>query len=178
MADSSIIITETDEPLVISILQGNVASFRNIVKRFWNMVVTLVRTKIAVPTEAEDIAWESFLKTDSQLYMLWKPSWFVWSLSKIAFGSKVTPIEDLERQPAQTNLLGLTEKQIHFVRCAIRRMPEKFPQLIMMIFIAGLPAMQIAKQLGKHLGTVRVWLHQTFEILHKNLAQLLKEIES
>jgi DNA-directed RNA polymerase specialized sigma24 family protein len=61
---------------------------------------------------------------------------------------------------------------------SIRRMPEKFPQLIMMIFIAGLPAMQIAKQLGKHLGTVRVWPHQTFEILNKNLAQLLKEIES
>jgi RNA polymerase sigma-70 factor (ECF subfamily) len=195
MPDSPIMTTETDEQLVISTLRGNVASFGSIVERYWNMIVALALTKIGDPAEAEDVAQESFLKAYSQLHTLRKPSRFAAWMSKIAiqqcansvrrnvrcktaFGCKAKPIEALDQQPAQKNPSGLTESQIHFVRGAIGRMPEKFRQLIIMRFVAGLSAVQIAEQLGKRPGTVRVRLHRAYKILRKDLAPLLEEVES
>jgi DNA-directed RNA polymerase specialized sigma24 family protein len=37
---------------------------------------------------------------------------------------------------------------------------------------------QIAQQLGKRPGTVRVWLHRAYTILRKDLAPLLEEVGS
>jgi DNA-directed RNA polymerase specialized sigma24 family protein len=46
-----------------------------------------------------------------------------------------------------------------------------------MRFVAGLSAAQIAEQLGKRHGTVRVWLHRGYQILRKDLVSLLEEVE-
>jgi RNA polymerase sigma-70 factor (ECF subfamily) len=194
MPDNPVMTKATDEQLITKTLRGNVASFGNIVERYWNMVVALALTKIIDPDEAEDVAQESFLKAYSQLHTLRKPSRFAGWLSKIAlqqcansvrrsvrcqtaFGCKATPIEDLDHQSAQTNPPGLTESQIHFVRSVVGRMPEKFQRLIIMRFVTGLSAVQIAEQLGKRPGTVRVWLHRAYKILRKDLAPLLEEVK-
>jgi RNA polymerase sigma-70 factor (ECF subfamily) len=87
-------------------------------------------------------------------------------------------LEDLSQQVTQTNPPGLTESEIHFVRSAVGRMPEKFQQIIIMRFMAGLSAAQIADKLGKRPGTVRVWLHRAYKILRKDLAPILKETGS
>jgi RNA polymerase sigma-70 factor (ECF subfamily) len=192
--DNPVITKATDEHLVAETLRGNVASFGNIVERYWNMVVALALTKIADSAEAEDVAQESFLKAYSQLHTLRKPSRFAGWLSKItvqqcansvrrsvrcqtAFGCKATPVEDLDQESVQRNPPGLTENQIHFVRSVVGRMPEKFQRLIIMRFVTGLSAVQIAEQLGKRPGTVRVWLHRAYKILRKDLAPLLEEVE-
>lgn len=184
-----------DEQLVRATLRGETSAFGAIVERYWNMVVALALTKITDPAEAEDIAQESFLKAYSQLHTLQKPSRFAGWLSKIAlqqcansvrrnvrcktaFGCKAKPIEALDQQPAQKNPSGLAESQIHFVRGAVGRMPEKFRQLIIMRFVAGLSAVQIAEKLGKRPGTVRVRLHRAYKILRKDLAPLLEEVKS
>ena len=184
-----------DEQLVRATLRGETSAFGAIVERYWNMVVALALTKITDPTEAEDIAQESFLKAYFQLHTLQKPSRFAGWLSKIAlqqcansvrrnvrcktaFGCKAKPIEALDQQPAQKNPSGLAESQIHFVRGAVGRMPEKFRQLIIMRFVAGLSAVQIAEKLGKRPGTVRVRLHRAYKILRKDLAPLLEEVKS
>jgi RNA polymerase sigma-70 factor (ECF subfamily) len=192
--DNPVITKATDEHLVAETLRGNVASFGNIVERYWNMAVALALTKIADPAEAEDVAQESFLKAYSQLHTLREPSRFAGWLSKItvqqcansvrrsvrcqtAFGCKAAPVEDLDHQATQTSPHGLTENQIHFVRSVVGRMPEKFQRLIIMRFVTGLSAVQIAEQLGKRPGTVRVWLHRAYKILRKDLAPLLEEVE-
>jgi RNA polymerase sigma-70 factor (ECF subfamily) len=184
-----------DEQLVRAALCGDTSAFGEIVERYWNMIVALALTKMSDPTEAEDIAQESFLKAYSNLHTLQKPSRFVGWLSKIAnqqctnsfrksvryktaFGCKATPVEQLDQQPAQANPSGLTESQIHFVRHAVARMPEKFRQLVILRFVAGLSAVQIAEQLGKRPGTIRVWLHRAYNILRKDLAPFLEEVES
>ncbi|MEJ2701287.1 MAG: RNA polymerase sigma factor [Sedimentisphaerales bacterium] len=194
MPDSLNMTAENDEQLIASTLRGNVASFGDIVERYWNMVVALALAKTADPIEAEDVAQESFLKAYSQLHTLRKPSRFAGWLSKItlqqcansvrrsvrcqtAFGCKAAPVEDLDPQSAQTNPPGLTESQIHFVRSVVGRMPEKFQRLIIMRFVTGLSAVQIAEQLGKRPGTVRVWLHRAYKILRQDLAPLLEEVE-
>ena len=56
-------------------------------------------------------------------------------------------------------------------------MPEKFRQLVVMRFVAGLSAVEIAEKLGKRPGTIRVHLHRAYNILRKDLAPLFEEVE-
>ncbi|MHC4679614.1 MAG: RNA polymerase sigma factor [Planctomycetota bacterium] len=184
-----------DEQLIRSALAGETAAFGTLVERYWTMVVAMALTKMADPTEAEDVAQESFLKAYSHLHTLRDPSRFVGWLSRIAvqqcanslrrsvrgksaFGCKATPFQELAAKPAELANPGLTQSQIHFVRQTVRRLPEKFRGLIVMRFVAGLSAAQIAEQLGRRPGTVRVWLHRAYKMLRKDLAPLLEEVES
>jgi RNA polymerase sigma-70 factor (ECF subfamily) len=184
-----------DRQLVRAALRGETSAFGLIVERYWNMVIALALSKISDPAEAEDIAQESFLKAYSQLASLRDPSRLAGWLSKItaqqcsnslrrtvqsrrALGCMTTPIEMLDERPAIAANPGLTQNQIHFVRRTVRGLPEKFRTMIVMRFVAGLSTMQIAEQLGKRPGTVRVWLHRAYKILRKDLAPLLEEVES
>ena len=184
-----------DRQLVRAALNGETSAFGKIVERYWNMVVALALSKVSDAAEAEDIAQESFLKAYSQLAGLRDPSRLAGWLSKItmqqcsnslrrtvrskrALGFKTIPIEAMDEQPAMTANPGLTKNQIHFVRQTVRRLPEKFRMMIVMRFVADLSTVQIAEQLGKRPGTVRVWLHRAYKLLRKDLAPLLEEIES
>jgi len=183
-----------DRQLIRAALLGETSAFGAIVERYWNMVVALALSKVSDAAEAEDIAQESFLKAYSQLAGLRNPSHFAGWLSKItmqqcsnslrrtvrcsrALGCRATPIEALEEQPAMTANPGLTQNQIHFVRQTVRGLPEKFRTMIVMRFVADLSTVQIAEQLGKRPGTVRVLLHRAYKLLRKDLAPLLEEVK-
>ena len=184
-----------DRQLVRAALLGETSAFGAIVEKYWNMVVALALSKVSDAAEAEDIAQESFLKAYSQLAGLRDPSRLAGWLSKIttqqcsnslrrtvrhrrALGCRSTPVESLDEQPALTANPGLTQKQIHFVRQTIRRLPEKFRTMIIMRFVADLSTVQIAEQLGNRPGTVRVRLHRAYKLLRKDLAPLLEEVGS
>ncbi|MGB2862243.1 MAG: sigma-70 family RNA polymerase sigma factor [Sedimentisphaerales bacterium] len=184
-----------DRQLVRAALLGETSAFGAIVERYWNMVVALALSKVSDAAEAEDIAQESFLKAYSQLADLRDPSRLAGWLSKIttqqcsnslrravrskrALGCRATPIEMLGEQPAMTANPGLTQNQIHFVRQTVRRLPETFRTMIVMRFVADLSTVQIAEQLGKRPGTIRVRLHRAYKLLRKDLAPLLEEVES
>jgi RNA polymerase sigma-70 factor (ECF subfamily) len=184
-----------DCQLVRAALDGETSAFGAIVEKYWNMVVALALSKITDAAEAEDIAQESFLKAYSQLSSLKDPTRLAGWLSKItmqqcsnslrrafrgrrALGYRSTPIEALDEQPAISANPGLTQNQVHFVRQTVRQLPEKFRTLVIMRFVADLSTVQIAKQLGKRPGTIRVWLHRAYKILRKDLAPLLEEVES
>jgi RNA polymerase sigma-70 factor (ECF subfamily) len=179
-----------DRQLIYATLHGDNSAFGTIVGRHWNMVIALALSKIDESAEAEDIAQESFLKAYSHLHNLNNPSQFIGWLSKIvmqecsnnirknirfrsALGSRTTSFDDFT---VFTKNPGLTHNQIHFVRQAVRKLPEKFRKLIIMRFVAGLSTVQIAEQLGKRPGTVRVWLHRAYKILRRDLAPLLEEV--
>ena len=184
-----------DQQLVRAALLGETSAFGAIVEKYWNMVVALALSKVSDAAEAEDIAQESFLKAYSQLSNLRDPSRLAGWLSKIttqqcsnslrravrskrALGCKATPIEALKEQPAVAANPGLTKNQIHVVRQTVRRLPEKFRTMIVMRFVADLSTVQIAEQLGKRPGAVRVRLHRAYKLLRKDLAPLLEEVES
>ena len=187
-------VTAADEQLVEATLQGDIASFGIIVERYWNMVIALSLSKIDNAIDAEDIAQESFLKAYSQLHRLRNPSRFAGWLSKIAAQQCVNHIRknahkkiassyttydvDASAQAVACNSNpGLTDEQICFVRQTVSRLPEKFHKVIIMRFVAGLSAVQIAKQLGKRHGTVRVWLHRGYQILRKDLVSIFEEVK-
>ena len=174
-------------------MHGNTSAFGILVQRHWNLVFALALSRIKDPAEAEDIAQESFLKAYARLSSLRDPSRFLGWLSKITLqqctnvirkdirgravlGSQVTGMTDLAAMPAYSPNPGLTEGQIQFVRQKIGQLPDRFQRLIVMRFVGELSAVQIAEQLGKRPGTVRVWLHRAYKILRKDLAELLEEV--
>ena len=184
-----------DQQLVRAALFGETAAFGAIVEKYWNMVVALALSKVPDGAEAEDIAQESFLKAYSQLSSLKDPSRLAGWLSKItmqqcsnslrrtvrskkALGCRATPVKELDYLPAMSANPGLTKNQVHFVRQTVRRLPEKFQTLIIMRFVAELSTVQIAEQLGKRPGTIRVRLHRAYKLLRKDLAPLLEEVGS
>jgi RNA polymerase sigma-70 factor (ECF subfamily) len=184
-----------DQQLVRAALLGESYAFGAIVEKYWNMMIALALSKISNSTEAEDIAQESFLKAYSQLSGLKDPSRLAGWLSKItvqqctnslrrtlrdkkALDYRAKPVEALDEQLVISANPGLTQSQIQFVRQMVRQLPEKFRTLVIMRFVADLSTVQIAKQLGKRPGTVRVWLHRAYKILRKDLAPLLEEVES
>ena len=194
MADGLKRTMTNDEQLISATLRGDISAFGTIVERYWNMVFALAFSRLADAAEAEDIAQESFLKAYSQLHRLRKPSRFAGWVSKIAIqqctnavrrssrcrtslGCKATELEELDSKAAETDDTRLTEGQRHLVRKKVRQLPEKFRRLIVMRFVGGLSAVQIAEQLGKRPGTVRVWLHRAYNILRKDLAPLLEEVK-
>jgi RNA polymerase sigma-70 factor (ECF subfamily) len=183
-----------DRQLVRAALDGEASAFGTIVERYWNMVVALALSKISDAAEVEDIAQESFLKAYSQLSSLKDPSRLAGWLGKItmqqcsnslrrafrgkrALGYRATPIEALDEQPAISANPGLTQNQVQFVRQIVRHLPEKFRTLIIMRFVGDFSTVQIAEQLGKRPGTIRVRLHRAYKILRKDLAPLFEEVE-
>ncbi len=187
-------VTTADEKLVETTLQGDISSFGIIVERYWDMVIAFAISKIDNANDAEDIAQESFLKAYSQLHRLRNPSHFAGWLGKITAQQCVNHIRknahkriassytiydvDASAQAVVCNSNpGLTDEQICFVRRTVSRLPEKFHKVIIMRFVAGLSAVQIAKQLGKRHGTVRVWLHRAYQILREDLVSLFEEVK-
>ncbi len=193
MADELKLPETSDEQLVLATLGGDVPAFGKLVQRYWNMVFALALSRVKDPTEAEDIAQESFLKAYARLHSLRDLSRFPGWLSKITLqqctnavrkdirsravlGSQATSLTDLAAIPAYSPNPGLTDGQIQFVRQAIGQLPEKLQRLVIMRFVGELSAVQIAEQLGKRPGTVRVWLHRAYKTLRKDLAGLLEEV--
>ena len=186
--------TASDEQIITATLEGDVSSFGIIVERYWDMVTAFALSKVNNTVDAEDIAQESFLKAYCQLHRLRNPSRFAGWLCKITAQQCVNHIRKNSRKrtassygayeadvSAQAVVFssnpGLNEEQVHFVRQTISRLPEKFRKVIIMRFVAGFSAAQIAEQLGKRHGTVRVWLHRAYQILRKDLVSLLEEVE-
>jgi RNA polymerase sigma-70 factor (ECF subfamily) len=187
-------ITAADKQLVEATLKGDISSFGIIVERYWDMVIAFALSKINNATDAEDIAQESFLKAYSQLHRLRNPSCFLGWLCKIVDQQCVNHIRKNAHNKiasrrttydvdASVKVLvrnsnpGLTDEQACFVRQTVSRLPEKFRKVIIMRFMAGLSAVQIAKQLNKRPGTVRVWLHRAYQILRRDLIPILEEVE-
>lgn len=182
----------SDEQLVAATIRGDTSAFGVIVERYWKMAVAIALSRIDNLVEAEDIAQESFIKAYSQLRSLRDPSRFAGWLSKIVaqqatnllrkhartktVSSELNNLEALAPAFTPNGNPGLTNEQTHFVRQTVSRLPEKFQKVIIMRFVAGLSAVQIAKRLGKRHGTVRVWLHRAYQILRKDLAPLLEEV--
>ena len=133
------------------------------------------------------------MKAYSQLHSLKNPARFAGWLTKIALQrcsdavrKQVRRKNTFERQKVISARLdsitafssnpGLTEEQIHFVRETVGKLPEKFQNLILMRFMGGLTATQIAIQLNKRPGTIRVNLHRAYRLLRQDLAPLLEEV--
>ncbi len=185
--------TTTDTDLIGSTLQGDLTAFGTLVDRHWPLAVALALSRLDNPVDAEDVAQESFIRAYGRLSSLRDPKRFAGWLSRIvsqqcvdayrrqqrtrkALGRSVRVEEIPDRAAAYSSNPGLSTQQIHFVRRTIGRLPEKYKRPVILRFVSGLSAVEIARQLGKRPGTVRVWLHRAYKLLRHELAPLLEEV--
>lgn len=97
-----------DAELVRAALAGDVSAFGTLVDRYWKMVFAIALSKIGNPTEAEDIAQESFLKVHSHLHRLRDPSHFAGWLSRIAIQQCTNVVRsNIRRRAALEEELGV-----------------------------------------------------------------------
>ena len=187
--------TRLDTELIESTLQGNRAAFGELVQRYWSLAVALALSRLADTADAEDIAQDSFIKAHAKLHTLQDHDRFAGWLSQIVIHHCVNAHRQRQRQQrsmgrairdeavlanvtAYSANPGLTAQQIHFVRQTLGKLPARFKRPIIMRFVGGLSAVEIARQLGKRPGTVRVWLHRGYQLLRQELAPLLEEVQS
>lgn len=178
----------SDEQLVEGAVSGGSDSFGMLVERYWAMAVAIAYGTLMDAGEAEDVAQDSFILAYSQLHKLRDKARFAGWIGKIVRRKSIDRIRKNSRNrtvslsehdytniaPAATNP-GLTELQQGFVRKAVRELPEKFRQVVLMRFIGNLSTAEIARQLGKKPVTVRVWLHRAYNKLRDELSPLLIE---
>lgn len=193
MTEANIQPTLTDEELIAAARKGDMAAFGSLTERYWSLAVAISLSRLANAADAEDVAQESFLKAYTKLGSLRDPQRFAGWLSRIVVQQcvdvhrrqsrqqkilgKATPMEcHPDELPAFSTNPGLTAEQIRFVRQAISKLPPKYQRPIIMRFVSGLSGADIARQLGKRPGTIRVWLHRAFQILRQELAPLLEEV--
>jgi len=179
--------------LIEATRKGDLAAFGILTQRYWSLAVALGLSRLDNAADAEDIAQESFIKAYAKLGSLRDAQRFAGWLSRIvilqcvdarrrqqrrqrALGQQVSPDMGLDAAPVYSSNPGLSSQQIRFVRQTIAELPEKFKQPIIMRFVSGLSAVEIARQLGKRPGTIRVWLHRAHQQLRQDLAPLLEEL--
>lgn len=181
----------SDKQLVAQAMRGDNVCFGVLVERYWAMAVALAASRIEDHSEAEDVAQDSFIRAYCYLHKLRRPGRFGGWLSKIIAQECTNRIRKRRRVKlacagelsrleavAMTANPGLTALQKQFIRKAVAQLTEKYRTIIVMRFIGGLNAREIADQLGKRPGTVRVWLHRAYKILRESLEPIAEEVQS
>ncbi|HEX2973555.1 MAG TPA: sigma-70 family RNA polymerase sigma factor [Tepidisphaeraceae bacterium] len=175
--------------LVSAAAGGCRMSFDRLVERYWPTAVGLARTQTQDSAQAQDIAQESFLVAYGRLRELRDPSRFIGWLTQIVLTQSrnyqrwrrvrtTLPLQEAVTQPAPTPPTNpaLSQDQRAAVIRAVQRLPVKYRRIVILRFVTGLSAAEVARQLGEKPGTVRAWLHRAYEKLRPQLADLAHEV--
>ncbi len=184
--------TGSDADFVARALDGDKASFGALVDRYWSMAVAVALSKTGDAARAEDLAQEGFVQAYLSLPALRDPSRFAGWLGRIVAKKSMnhvrrhrsrTPLAIAQVPEPESPALaavtanpGMTPENRRRVVDAIRRLPDNFQTVVIMRFVTGLSTAEIAHQLGKRPGTVRVWVHRACERLRKDLALIREEV--
>jgi RNA polymerase sigma-70 factor (ECF subfamily) len=181
---------KTDENLIAVVLSGDQGCFAGLVEKYWPIAIALATTRVYRTADAEDVAQNSFIKAYHNLHTLRDTSRFGGWLSRIVIqecadhlrshkNAKLVSIGGHSHAIAApiTSNPGLTTSQKQFVRHAVACLAEKYRIVIVMRFIGGFNATQIATQLGEKPNAVRTRLHRAYKMLKKSLGPLAMEVE-
>lgn len=181
---------KTDENLITAVLSGEQACFAGLVEKYWPIALALATTRVYRTVDAEDIAQNSFIKAYHNLHTLKEASRFGGWFSRIVIrecadhlrsqkNAKLVPIGEHSHaiSAPMTSNPGLSTSQKQFVRHAVARLAEKYRIVIIMRFIGGFNATEIATQLGEKPNAVRTRLHRAYKMLKKSLSPLAMEVE-
>jgi RNA polymerase sigma-70 factor (ECF subfamily) len=177
-----------DADLVACAIAGDRDAFGMLVERYWRTAVAIAATVVRDPAQAEDVAQEAFVAAYRRLSSLRNPSRFAGWLATVVRQKGVDALRKAARpSPAPLAIVaepawlpssnpGLTADEAETVRAAVRSLPRKFQEVVILRFVAGLSTNDIAERLAKRPSTVRVWLHRAYGRLRKSLAAMAPEV--
>ncbi|MBN1342430.1 MAG: RNA polymerase sigma factor [Phycisphaerae bacterium] len=179
---------QPDEKLVAGTLHGQKECFGVLVERYWRASVTVALARTKHPDWVEDIAQESLMQAYAHLAELRDRSRFSGWLTRIVAQTSIKHArmqdralrisqmtEASFRRPAQEDadptIPDLLRRQVVE---AVGHLPRKLQTVVILRFVSGLSTDEIARQLSKRPGTVRVWLHRAYERLRSELKPVLE----
>lgn len=181
-----------DGELVAACRGGDRAAFGVLIDRHRPRVAGLVRRMLRDREEAEDITQEAFLAAFLGLERLREPDRFSSWVCGIAVNlarMRLRQARDrvaglgadwarasVELEPSPEQVLEELES-LAAVRAALAPLPEREREAVLMYYVEGLTAEEIAAVLGERAGTVRVRLHRARANLRRRLSPTRKELD-
>jgi RNA polymerase sigma-70 factor (ECF subfamily) len=191
-------IEKTDREIIFEVLNGNRDFFCFLVKKYerpiFNYIFRMVRSK----PDAEDLAQDTFVKAfsalnkydDSYEFSTWiyrialnvcrdyfrKKKIFFFSLSSPIGDEEESELEDFIPQDSFHNpddVLLNQELRLSLEK-AIRDLPLKFREVIVLRHLEGLSYDEISTVTGLPVGTVKTYLHRARKKLQDELGELLE----
>jgi RNA polymerase sigma-70 factor (ECF subfamily) len=193
---------DSDAALVERVLNEDLAAFEQLVSRYQNKITGYAARMLNDPTEAEDVAQETFIKAYRSLASFRGESSFSTWLYRIATNLCIDRVRKIKRSPKPAYSLDepfdkeedkggrevadLTfEPSIAIERDEVRRrvretvaeMPEKLRSVIVMCDIQGMSYESIAQVLDVPLGTVKSRLFHARADLARRLKPYMRGVK-
>jgi RNA polymerase sigma-70 factor (ECF subfamily) len=188
-------VEQSDLELVRRAQRGERGAFDLLVLRYQHKVVKLVARLLRDPTEAEDIAQESFVKAYRALGSFRGDSAFYTWLYRIAVNTARNAMASRQRRPLDyeadlseteqsavdsrmrhgdtPEAMALSEEIHQTVNRAVAELPEDLRTAIILREIEGLSYEEIAEAMDCPVGTVRSRIFRAREAIDRNLKPLL-----
>jgi len=188
-------VEQSDLELVRRVQRGERGAFDLLVLRYQHKVVKLVARLLRDPTEAEDVAQESFVKAYRALGSFRGDSAFYTWLYRIAVNTARNTMASRQRRPldyeadlseseqsvvesrmrhGDTPEAAVLSDEIHStVNSAIEALPEDLRTAIILREVEGLSYEEIAEAMECPVGTVRSRIFRAREAIDRSLKPLL-----
>lgn len=187
---------QLDKDLVLRVQQGDKSAFDLLVIKYQYKIVQLVNRYVKDPSEAQDVAQESFIKAYRAIGHFRGDSAFYTWLYRIAINTAKNylvarsrrntdyeiDIDDAEQIQNAPELKGmdtpeqqlLNEEILETIRTAIEKLPEEMRIAISLREFEGMSYEEIAETMDCPVGTVRSRIFRAREAINNKLDPLLK----
>jgi RNA polymerase sigma factor (sigma-70 family) len=178
-----------DAELVAASLAGDRSSFGLLIDRHRPRVAAIARAMLPTREDADDVAQEAMLQAYLGLGRLRDPSAFGAWFCGIAANLARMRLRARRDAPASADAGGRAVPEsfevslvdeldsLRKLRAALEPLPPTERDAVLMHYVDGLTAQEIATLLGERAGTVRVRLHRARERLRRRLSPTRRELE-
>ena len=179
----------TDRELVHSTLDGDKAAFGVLIDRHRRRATTLARGLLGSREDAEDVVQEAVLQAYLGLGRLRDPDAFgAWlggitvNLARMRVRARsraASPLDDGGRLLPESFEASVVDEldSLRKLQAVLEPLPPSERDAVLMHYVDGLNAQEIAALLGERAGTVRVRLHRARERLRRRLSPMRRELE-
>ncbi|MDT4291250.1 RNA polymerase sigma factor RpoE [Methylomonas sp. MO1] len=186
---------DLDQELVRRVQQGDKSAFDLLVIKYQHKIVHLVNRYVKDPSEAQDVAQDSFIKAYRALGDFRGDSAFYTWLYRIAINTAknyllsrsrrhfdyeidVQDAEQVENAPQLKDIetpenLLMNEQIVAVIKSAIERLPEEMRIAITLREFEGMSYEEIAEAMDCPIGTVRSRIFRAREAIDQKLNPLL-----
>ncbi|WP_415880549.1 RNA polymerase sigma factor RpoE [Methylomonas sp. TEB] len=186
---------DLDQELVRRVQQGDKSAFDLLVIKYQHKIVHLVNRYVKDPSEAQDVAQDSFIKAYRALGDFRGDSAFYTWLYRIAINTAknyllsrsrrhfdyeidVQDAEQVENAPQLRDIetpenLLMNEQIVAVIKSAIERLPEEMRIAITLREFEGMSYEEIAEAMDCPIGTVRSRIFRAREAIDQKLNPLL-----
>jgi RNA polymerase sigma-70 factor (ECF subfamily) len=186
---------DLDQELVLRVQQGDKSAFDLLVIKYQHKIVHLVNRYVKDPSEAQDVAQDTFIKAYRALGDFRGDSAFYTWLYRIAINTAknyllsrsrrhfdyeidVQDAEQVENAPQLKDIetpenLLMNEQIVAVIKSAIERLPEEMRIAITLREFEGMSYEEIAEAMDCPIGTVRSRIFRAREAIDQKLNPLL-----